>query len=159
MDVESTRILTWHQTDHVSWSLGDRPNTKPGDHDTPNAYNRWRILLYHVWGPAWIEIHWNSICLRARSHMGSHYTSGSVTTLLHDLGGVLGRRPLDTFFWALIISWSRHWLLCEVALPLLSRPPVLGKSGGAHMKAVAGIYLTKACPNLLTWRWSRCAGK
>jgi hypothetical protein len=27
-------------------------------------------------------------------------------TTLHDFGGVLGR-PLDTFFWALTISWSR----------------------------------------------------
>ena len=43
----------------------------------------------------WIEIHWNSIRLRARSHMTSQYTWGSVTTL-HDCGGVLGR-PLDTF--------------------------------------------------------------
>ena len=85
--------------------LGGRPNTKPGDHGTPNAHNRWFILFYHVWGPAWIEIHWNSIWLRARSHMTSHYTWGSVTTL-HDFGGVLGR-PLDTFFWALTISWSR----------------------------------------------------
>ena len=32
------------------------------------------------------------------------YTRGSMTTL-HDFGGVLGR-PLDTFFWALTISWS-----------------------------------------------------
>ena len=24
------------------------------------------FLIYHVWGPAWIEIHWNSIGLRAR---------------------------------------------------------------------------------------------
>jgi hypothetical protein len=63
------------------------------------------ILFYHVWGPAWIEIHWNSIWLRARSHMTSHYTWGSVTTL-QDFGGVLGR-PLDTIFWALTISWSR----------------------------------------------------
>ena len=45
--------------------LGGRPNTKPGDHGTPNAHNRWFILFYHVWGPAWIEIHWNSIWLRA----------------------------------------------------------------------------------------------
>ena len=87
--------------------LGGRPNTKPGDHGTPNAHNRWFILFYHVWGPAWIEIHWNSIWLRARSHMTSHYTWGSMTTL-HDFGGVLGR-PLDAFFWALTISWS--WLL------------------------------------------------
>ena len=62
-------------------------------------------LFYHVWGPAWIEIHWNSIWLRARSHMTSHYTWGSVTTL-HDFGGVLGR-PLGNFFWTLTISWSQ----------------------------------------------------
>ena len=84
---------------------GGKPITKPGDHGTPTAHNRWFILFYHVWGPAWIEIHWNSIWSRARSHMTSHYTWGSVTTL-HDFGGVLGR-PLDTFFWALTISWSR----------------------------------------------------
>ena len=71
-------------------------------------------IFYHVQGPAWIEIHWNSIGLRARSHMTSHYTWGSVTTL-HDFGGVLGR-PLDTFFRALTISWSQLMLMCEVAL-------------------------------------------
>ena len=85
--------------------LGGRPNTKPGDHGTPNAHNRWFILFYHVWGPAWIEIHWNSIWLRAQLHMTSHYTWGFVITL-HDCGGALGR-PLDTFVWALTISWSR----------------------------------------------------
>ena len=85
--------------------LGGRPNTKPGNHGTPNAHNRRIILFYHVWGSAWIEIHRNSIWLRARSHMASHYTWGSVTTLLN-LEGVL-RRPLDSFSWALPISWSR----------------------------------------------------
>jgi len=50
------------------------------------------------------EIHQNSIWLRARSHMASHYTWGSVTAL-HDFGDVLGW-PLDNFFWALTISWS-----------------------------------------------------
>ena len=86
-------------------SLGGWPNTKPGDHGTPNVHNHWFILFYHVWGPAWIEIHWNSIRLRARSHMTSRYTWRSMTTL-HEFGGVL-RQPLDTFFWALTISWSR----------------------------------------------------
>jgi hypothetical protein len=75
------------------------------DHGTPNVHNRWFILFYHVWGPAWIEIHRKSIWVRARSHMASHYTLGSVTTL-HDFWGALGR-PLATFFWALTMSWSR----------------------------------------------------
>jgi hypothetical protein len=74
-------------------------------------------LFCHVWGPAWIKNHWNNIWLRARSHMTSHYTCGSLTTL-PDFRGVLGR-PLDTFFWALTILWSwllESWLVCEVAL-------------------------------------------
>jgi hypothetical protein len=62
--------------------------------------------IMHMWGPAWIEIHWHdSIRLRVRSHMTSHYTWKSVTTL-HDFGGALGQ-PLDKWFWALTISWSR----------------------------------------------------
>ena len=85
--------------------LGGRPNTKPGDHGTSNAHNRWFILFYHMWGPAWTKFHWNSIRLRARSHMTSRYSWGFVTTL-HDVGGELGR-PWDTFFWALTIPWSR----------------------------------------------------
>ena len=85
--------------------LGGRFNAKPGDHDTRNAESHWFVLFYHVWGSTWIEVRWNSIWLRARSHMTSHYTRGFVTSL-HDFGGVLGR-PSDTFFWALTISWSR----------------------------------------------------
>jgi hypothetical protein len=54
---------------------------------------------------AWLEIHQNSVWLRARSHVTSHYIWGSMTTL-HGFGGVLGQ-PLDTFFWVLTISWSR----------------------------------------------------
>jgi hypothetical protein len=34
------------------------------------------FYLNHVWGPTWIEIHWNSIWLRARLHRTSHYTWG-----------------------------------------------------------------------------------
>ena len=37
-------------------------------------------------------------------------------TRRHDFGGVLGRRPLDTSFWALTTSWSQLLLVCEVAL-------------------------------------------
>ena len=95
-------------------SFGGRPNTKlVGDHGTMNAHNRWFVLFYRAWEPAWIEIHWNSIWLRARSHMTRHYTWGLVTTL-HDFGGVV-RRPLDTFFRVVTISWSwthGSWLVC-----------------------------------------------
>ena len=73
---------------------------------TPLHKPLFKFLFYHMWGPEWIEICWNSIWLRARSHMTSRYTQGSVTTLNH-FGGVLGR-PLDIFlFWALTISWAR----------------------------------------------------
>ena len=113
LDVKSAWISTWHRMDHVNdhldyfqkSRLGGRSNTKLGDHGTPNTHNCWFILFYHMWRPTWIEIHWNSIWLKARSHMTSRYTWESVTTP-HDFGGVLGQ-PLDTFFWALTISWSQ----------------------------------------------------
>ena len=127
MDVESTWIPTWHRMDCVSWPLilfskttsWREANTKPWDNGTLNAHNRWFILFCHVRGPTWIEIHWNNIWLRDRSHMTSHYTWGSVTTL-HDFGGVFGW-PLDTFFWALTISWSR--LLARVWSGPSNSPP------------------------------------
>ena len=91
---------------HLDYSqkplLGGKPNTKLGDHGILNTCNCWFILFYHARGPAWIDIRWNSIWLRARWHMISHYTRGSVTTL-HDFGGVLGR-ALDTIFWVLLGS-------------------------------------------------------
>jgi hypothetical protein len=71
--------------------------------------------------PAWIETHWNSIWLRAKSHMTSHYTRGPVTTLLHGFWKCLG----TLFVWALTIPWSQAlgltceggpnqiWLVCE----------------------------------------------
>jgi hypothetical protein len=99
----------------VTWNifknplLSGRPDTKPGHHGTPNAHNHWFSLFYHVWGPTTIEFHWNNILLRVQSHMTSRYTWESVTKL-HDFGGVL-RRSLNTFFWALTISWS--WLLAR----------------------------------------------
>ena len=72
------------------------------------------ILVYHVWGPACIEIHWNSIWLRAWLHMASHYTWGPVTTV-HDLGGVLGQ-PWTLSFGLSQIHGHGSSLVCEVAL-------------------------------------------
>ena len=91
---------------------------------TTNKCEEVVILFYHVWGPAWIEIQWNNIWLRIRSHMTSHYTWGSVTTL-HEFGGVLGR-PLDTFFWVShnlmvtalgsCVKWPSNWTWCNPTL-------------------------------------------
>ena len=100
---ESCFMVTWIILRNHLLDVGLTHNTRRPC--TPNAHNRWFIWFYHVWGPALIEIHWHSICLRTQSHKASHYTWGSVTTL-HDFEGVLGR-PLDTFFWALTIPWSR----------------------------------------------------
>ena len=48
-------------------------------------------LFYFIMceNPTWIESPWNDTWLRARSHMTSHYTWGSVVTL-HDVGGCVG---------------------------------------------------------------------
>jgi hypothetical protein len=98
----------------VTWTIlqkpplgGGRPNTKPGDHGTPNAHNCWFILSYHAWGPAWIEIHWHSICLRARLHTTSHYhlrVRDHTSTWFRRLSW---NNLWTLFFWALTISWSR----------------------------------------------------
>ena len=110
MDVMSTWIPTWHRMDHVSWSPGLFFKNHVLEVDpTQNRETMALRMLTTVdlvcfimcEDPAWISIHWNSICLRVRSHMTSHYTWGSVTTL-YDFRGVLGHR-LDTFFWALTI--------------------------------------------------------
>ena len=109
--------------------LEGRPNTKPGHHSIPNAHNCWFILFYHDWGPVWIKIHWNGIWLRARSHMTSHHSWGSATTI-HDFGGVL-EQPLDTFFWALTISWSRLLAcVCDVTLKLCTLVQCLEENFG-----------------------------
>ena len=94
--------------------LGSSPNTKSGDHDTPNTHNRWFILFHHARRPAWIEIHWNSIWLtapvtydftlhlRVCDHTTRHWR------VCRD-GGLW-----TTFIWTRTISWSR--LLARVCV-------------------------------------------
>ena len=82
-----------------------RPITKPGDHGTLNAHNRWFILFYHAWGPAWIEIHWNSIWLRA-GHIWLH-TALEGPWPHYMILGVCWDGLWTLLFWALTISRSR----------------------------------------------------
>ena len=121
MDVNSTWIPTWHQMDHVPWSfgifskppLGGRPSTKPGHHDTPNAHNRWFILLYHVWGPTRIENYWSSIWLKV-CHIWLHTTPEGPWPHYMVL-----EVCWDDGLWTLSFGLSQFhgsWLVCEVAL-------------------------------------------
>ena len=75
------------------------------------------FYFFHVWGPTWIEIYWNSIWLSFQSRMTSHYNWGSMTTL-HNFEGVLGRY-LDTFSGLSQFHGHISWLMCEVALSVL----------------------------------------
>ena len=114
MDAKSTWMPTWHRMDmfHAHLDnfqkppLGGRRNTKPGVRGTPDARDCWFILFCRGWRTTWIDICWNNIWLRDKSRMTSHCTWGSMTTL-HDFGGVLGQRPLNTFFWALTMARTR----------------------------------------------------
>ena len=147
---ESTYIPTWHRLDHVSWSLG--PFSKTTSWEVGLTQNRETMThrtlttidlfyFYHVWGPAWIEIQWSSIWLRAR-HIWLH-------TTLEDLWPhymiveVCWDGLWTLFFWALTISWSR--LLARVwsgpksvptrpgmghATPKLGHPGFLGGGTG-----------------------------
>jgi hypothetical protein len=75
------------------------------------------IVIYQYFfmcgDPTFIENHWNSVWLRARSHMTLHYTRGPVT-ILHDFGSGLGW-PLDPSFALLQFCGHSSWLMCEVA--------------------------------------------
>ena len=91
------------------------PNIKSGDHGTLNSHNRWFILFYHMWGPTWIDISWNSIWLRAQSHMISHHTWGvhyHTTCYWMYVGTTFGH-----FLFGLS-QFHGHgsWLMCEATL-------------------------------------------
>ena len=120
-----------------SYFLEVTPIQNRGDHGTPNARNHWFILLYHVWGPAWIEIHWYSIWLRAHSHMTSHYTWGSVThtptSCWRCVGTAFGHFLLGSHNfmvmalgscvkWPLVLAWSilRGWSHQPLLAPSIS---------------------------------------
>ena len=66
------------------------------------------LCFYHVWGPTWIKMHWNSIWLRAQ-HLTSHYTWGSVTA----------RHDFVSYYFQLLFSRVR-WLV-EICMQVLNK--------------------------------------
>ena len=94
---------------------GSRPNTRPGDHGTPNPYNRWFILFYHVWGPTWMKIHWNITFGGGPNHIWLH------TTLEGPCPHYMILEVSWDGLWTLSFGLSHFhghgsWLVCEVAL-------------------------------------------
>jgi hypothetical protein len=112
------------------------------------------MLIYSILSCVRTCMKKNSIWLRPQSHMTSHHTWGSVATL-HDFGGVLGR-PLDTLFWALIISWSQL-LACVWSGPTQSPQKLEFQIGTWRrrnpicqhitMKSHLGSWITKRRPS------------
>ena len=56
-------MVTWTIFKNRLLEIGLLPQNW-GGHDIPNAHNCWYILFCHVWGLAWIDIHWDSIWLK-----------------------------------------------------------------------------------------------
>ena len=116
-------MLHGHLDYFQSPPLKGRPNTKPRDHASPNAHNRWFIISYHVWRPAWIDIRWTSIRVRVQSHMTLHYTRGSVTTLhnFESLGTACGHSLLNSHnFMVTALGSCVKWPLDVVHETILS---------------------------------------
>ena len=155
MEVKSTWVPFLHGIEWIMYHahldyfekppLGGRLNTKPGDHGTPNAHNHWLTLLYHDWGPAWIEIHWKSIWLRA--------------LVTYDFTLHLRIHDHTTWFWwcvgtafgyTLSFGLSQFhghssWLSCEVTLgPMLMTTLEWTCNIGCHLLTFYWLSLTYA---------------
>ena len=104
--------LKWSVIVLQSWTSTGYLSNSTGSFET----NYWFSLLI-VCRIRWTRMNINSL--------KEHLVEGPVTydftlhlafvTTLHDIGGVLGG-PLDTFFWAITISWP--WLLAHVRAAL-----------------------------------------
>ena len=94
-------MVTWTILKNDLFEVG--LTKKLGDHDTLNAHNHWFILFYRVWGFARIEIHWDSIWLRATTPEDPqpHYM------FWRCFGTTFGE-----CLWTLTNSWT--WLLAHV---------------------------------------------
>ena len=68
------------------------------------------FYVYHVWGPAWREIHWNSIWLRTRSHVTSHLhlrVHDHLTTRVWTCLGTVAFEHSLSFGLSQFLPWSR----------------------------------------------------
>jgi hypothetical protein len=79
----------------VKSPLGSRPDTKRGDHGTPQSHNHWFIVSNHVWGP-YMDIKFTVIALNWRpNHLWLHTTLESQWS----------------HYMILEVSWDDLWIL------------------------------------------------
>ena len=81
-------------------------HTKPRNHGTPNAHNRWFILFYHMWGPTWIKKFIEIAFGWGPNHIWFHTTLEGPWPHFMMLE-VCWDGLWTLFTWALTISWSR----------------------------------------------------
>ena len=95
--------------------LEGRPNTKSGDHGTPNAHKCWFILFYHVGGPSrikkFIEIafDWGPGHLWLHTTLEGRWPHCMALEVCWDGLGTLS-------FGLSQFHGHGNWLVCEVAL-------------------------------------------
>jgi hypothetical protein len=110
------------------------------------------ILFYHVWGLTWIEIHWNSIWLRAQLHMSSCYTWETVirtTWFWKCLGD-----GLLTLLLGSPISWSQLLVRVWVALRPLWQKYQHKKLVLYDMSPRVGLTSSHSCRHKVDVRFS-----
>ena len=160
-NVKSTWIPTWHQIDHVSWSLG-LFNFQNNLLEVGVTHNQGTTafrtlttvdLFYFVMCEDPHEQKFIEIASGwGHGHMSLHTALEDPWPHLHDVGGVLGR-PLDTFFWALTISWSR--LLARVwSGPCACERPVTWYS--IHQSLSSFSSDTRQTGKASYWTWYVC---
>ena len=134
MDVKSAWISTWHWMYHVfmvTWIIIKNHLLEVGLIQNQETITFWTLttvdLFYLImWeDPVWIGIHWNSIWLKAQSHMTSHYS--------------LRVRDHTTWFWRSFGTTFGHIFLgthifMVTALGSCVKWPLLSSFGMAQMK-------------------------
>ena len=125
--------------------LGGRPNTKPGDHGTPNTHNRWYILFLTCvrtrMNQKIIEIAFGWVPGHIWLHTTCFWRCVGTTAFGHSLSFGLSQFHGHGF-----------WLMCDVALTTQSRQRIKNICNNipwCKRIPVPNLWLPLGLPNLL----------